>query len=140
MSTSRVSIGKPAARMWGVLEDIKDRRRRAIKLTRAVLDGVSYSAAAAEVGISRERVRQILHDTLREARKLPMPPGSRKRPRPKRRRRIAAHVFFETVPPEMPVHDYFDVDAIRRHRKLWHPRIVALARSWGIREGEIAEQ
>jgi hypothetical protein len=65
-------------------DELVARRHRAIWISRAILAGETFAAAAKECGVSTERARQILHDTLRAARKLRRPRGS---PKIKRQRR-----------------------------------------------------
>jgi hypothetical protein len=118
--------------------DREFRRTRAVKIARAVLEGAPFSVAAKEAAISTERARQIFGATRRAAAKLPGPVGV---PRPKRRkgrRTLFERWMLEELPPEMPEHNYYRVEAVRAHKLLWLARIDALALVWRVRVEKVS--
>jgi DNA-directed RNA polymerase sigma subunit (sigma70/sigma32) len=85
------------------------RRRRKLRIARALVEGGLLGEVAKQEGLSVERVRQILHEVCSKAYKL----------RPHR------------IGPE---HDMFSIDAVRKHRQFWLARIGILGNWWHLSE------
>jgi len=82
------------------------RRRRQVRITRAVLAGASLASVAANEGVKDERIRQIVRLTCRELGKSARSSGT---PSPSTDHRLAS---------------------FRAHREFWLSQLAQLERAW----------
>src|SRR5581483_8672377 len=99
---------KPAPTTTKPLTD-RDKRRRKLRIARALVEGGTLGQVAKQESLSVERVRQILHEVCSKSYKL-------------RPHKIA------------PEHDMFSIDDVRKHRVFWLSRIGTLGAWWHLPE------
>jgi len=81
-------------------------RQRQIRITRAVLAGASVATLAAQEGVTRERVRQILQMACVHSIKVP-------------KRKV-----------KLPMNNPWSMASLRDHREFWLARLATLERVW----------